>query len=32
MKKTALMITIATFAASSLVGCANMTETQSDTA
>ena len=32
MKKTTLMITIATFAASSLVGCANMTETQSDTA
>ena len=32
MRKTVLVMTIVTFAASSLVGCANMTETQSDTA
>lgn len=32
MKKPVLIFTILTFAASSLVGCANMSETQSDTA
>lgn len=32
MKKSVLTLTVIAFAASSLVGCANMTETQSDTA
>lgn len=32
MKKNVLTLTVIAFAASSLVGCANMTETQSDTA
>ena len=32
MKRTTLTLTVIAFAASSLVGCANMTETQSDTA